>query len=203
MADGETDWAKAAVDRMISDVAGQENRHSPPEMRPGVTWWRPDPAELIGSVPPAFYGGGDPIVEMPSAQHNELMSDVTRAELDAKLEAIEARMDARVASIEGKIDAMLTKMDGRDHLYDQKFSSVEDSLKDTRAAISNLKTTTIVTAVGAVLTIVLGVAAFNATVLSNMVASFESGRNTAASLEHTAQEIKTLQDRIDKQTPKP
>lgn len=129
--------------------------------------------------------------------HDVHMEPVSRPEIDAKLEAIEARMDARVASIEGKIDTMLAKMAGRDTLFDQKFAGVEESLKDTREAVGNLKTTTIVTAVGAVLTIVLGVAAFNATVLSNMVASFESGKNTSAAQAEVQQQVKETRQLLD------
>nr|WP_298168311.1 hypothetical protein [uncultured Pseudomonas sp.] len=42
------------------------------------------------------------------------MNDITRPELDAKLEAIEARMDARVASTNTKIDAFLAAQSERD-----------------------------------------------------------------------------------------
>lgn len=141
--------------------------------------------------------GGEP-------PYNGQMEPVSRPELDAKLEAIEARMDARVASIEGKIDTMLARMEGRDAAYeqrfvslDQRFTGVEESLKDTRAAISNLKTTTIITAVSAVLAIVFGVAAFNATVLSNMVASFESGKSTAAAQAEVKLQAKETQQLLD------
>lgn len=94
--------------------------------------------------------------------HNGSMETPTsRAELDAKLETIEARMDGRLARIEDAV------------------KRISEDNAATRASISSLKTTTIVTAVGAVLTVLFGVAAFNATLLSNMTSSFDSGRETA------------------------
>ena len=78
------------------------------------------------------------------------MNSPATEEFNANLEAIETRMDARVASIE---------------------RSVADAISfanETRRDIKNLKWTIIATAIATV----LGVAAFNATVLSNMVASF-------------------------------
>jgi hypothetical protein len=106
------------------------------------------------------------------------MNAPAREEIDAKLQLIETRMDARVASIERAV-------------ADSIAAAVE-----TRNDIKNLKWTMIVTAIATV----LGIAAFNATVLSNMVASFESGKNTAtaqAELKKQAEDaiakIKTMQ----------
>lgn len=91
-------------------------------------------------------------------------------------------MDARVASIERSItDAIAYAI-------------------ETRRDIKNLRWTIIATAIATV----LGIAAFNATVLSNMVASFESGKNTAAAQaevkkqsEETAALIKKMREDLD------
>jgi len=122
--------------------------------------------------------------------NNDPMSDaVTRYELDAKLETIEAKIDARVAHIESMI------------------GDIKDSNKATVSALSNLKTTTIATGISVALAIVFGVAAFNATLLSNMLSSFESGKNTATALtqsteqlRQTQEQLKAIQERLDKQT---
>lgn len=75
---------------------------------------------------------------------------------------------------------------------------------ESRQDNKSTRTTIIVTAVSAVLAIVGGVAAFNATVLSNMVASFESGKNTAASLADAAGRLEKVQAASDgKQRPTP
>jgi len=83
---------------------------------------------------------------------------VTKDLLDARLEAIEARMDARMVHIEGMVASIAKSQD-----------EITASHKSTRNTI-----------IGTGIAVVLGIAAFNATVLSNMVASFESGKSTAA-----------------------
>ncbi|WP_368655428.1 hypothetical protein ABRY94_11895 [Castellaniella ginsengisoli] len=107
-----------------------------------------------------FVASGDD--QRQEIRHNSSMeTPITRPELDAKLETIEARMDGRIARIEDAV---------------QRIS--EDNAA-TRAGISSLKTTLIVTAIGAVLTIVLGVAAFNATLQSNMLSAFQVGQQVS------------------------
>lgn len=54
----------------------------------------------------------------PDVSHNQAMNDITRHELDAKLEAIEARMDGRVASIENSVSSMRSEM--REFLAEQR-----------------------------------------------------------------------------------
>ena len=111
---------------------------------------------------------------------------VSHYELDAKLEAQEARAEARIARIEAKIDQSVA------------------SSSEANASLKSLKSTLIVTAIGSVLTIVIGVAAFNATLLSNMLASFESGKNTSSMVSEVAskqrqidEKLQAIQDRLD------
>lgn len=132
-----------------------------------------------------------------------IMSEPTREEIDAKLDAREARMDGRVASIEAKIDGFMGRLDERFARMDDRMTHIEASASQTQSAIGNLKTTIIITAISAALAIVLGVAAFNATVLSNMVASFESGKATSAAQaevkrqsEETAALLRQLQQSV-------
>nr|WP_315249258.1 hypothetical protein [uncultured Duganella sp.] len=112
------------------------------------------------------------------------MSTPTREEIDAKLELIETRMDGRVAAIERSVQA-----------------SIEES-RETRRDIKSLKWTILFTAVATVVAL-WGV---NAAIFSNMVASFESGKNTAAAqaevkkqTEETATLIKKMQEQLDAQ----
>ena len=85
---------------------------------------------------------------------------VSRYELDAKLETIEARMDARIGRI-------------------------EESNVRIEAGISSMKTTSIVTAISAV----LAIAAVNVGIMQGMFGAFESGKSTATSIEQTATAI--------------
>jgi hypothetical protein len=100
--------------------------------------------------------------------YDATMSTPTREEIDAKLSASEARVEARLAAIEGRfgrIDAVL--------------QSISDQIKTIAADTKTLRQTIITTAIATGVAVILGVGAFNATVLGNMVASFESGKNTA------------------------
>lgn len=92
---------------------------------------------------------------------------LTKDLLDARLEATEARIETRIVSIEHSLAAIAK---GQEEAI--------ESGKSTRHVI-------IATGVA----VVLGIAAFNATVLSNMVASFESGKNTAAMLSSAEKSI--------------
>lgn len=97
------------------------------------------------------------------------MTAVSQGELDAKLQLVEAKMDARVDRIEAKADSLASD-------------------------INQLKWIVLGTGVS----VVLGVAAFNATVLSNMVASFESGKNTAEKLTTISKDQEAREQRLDR-----
>ena len=113
-------------------------------------------------------------------------------------------MDGRVARIESALAASAALTDERSRHSDARMERMEAALSETRSAIASLKITIVVTAISAVLAIVLGVAAFNATVLSNMVASFESGKNTSAAqaevkrqTEETAALLERMREQLD------
>ena len=141
-----------------------------------------------------------------------------RQELDAKLEVIETRMDARVAASISRMDAVIARMDERDKLMDERDKRMDERdmrwearmtamdlrygehfkfLEREHAAligeIRSLKRTTIITAITASLAIVFGVATFNAALLANMGASYNSGREAAA----TFAEVRRQQQEVD------
>lgn len=110
----------------------------------------------------------------------DAMTDITREELDAKLEAIEARMDARVVTIGGKIDAFLAAQAERDKASEYRFQRIEADVSEIKQSFSSMKSTMIVTAISTVLAIVIGVAAFNATLTSNMLSAFQAWKAESA-----------------------
>lgn len=140
----------------------------------------------------------------PTEGQNVPMSDgVTHYELDAKIESLEARADARFSKLETSISNALDEIRRDNATLKTGFSAEQ---LERRQDMKSLRTTIIGTAIGAVLTIVIGVAAFNATVLSNMVASFESGKNTASAIaeatnqmKQTQEQLKIIQDKLGKQ----
>lgn len=108
--------------------------------------------------------------------HNQAMTDITRQELDAKLDAIDARLG-------GKIDAFLAAQAERDKAADYRFGRIESDLSEIKGDFKSLKSTLVITAVTAVITVVLGVAGFNAMLTSNMMSAFQLGQSPAAPLE--------------------
>jgi archaellum component FlaC len=140
----------------------------------------------------------------PSPANTEQLRDQV---FSARLEAIEARMDGRIASLEATINALIRRIEERFAQVDARFAQVEARMSNieatvaaTRNAIGGLRTTIVVTAIGAV----SGVAAFNATVLSNMLASFESGRNVSeaqARIQRQAEETAALLRQIQQGLP--
>ncbi|MHA4871361.1 hypothetical protein ACXZ1M_27090 [Duganella sp. PWIR1] len=150
-------------------------------------------------------------------EEDQSMSTPTREEIDAKLETIGVKMDGRVAAIQASIDGYLGRQEESAKRLEERLTRMESDSAQVRSEIKHnadrssaemksLKSTIIITAVSTVLAIVLGVAAFNATVLSNMLASFESGKNTAAAqtdikrqTEETAVLLKQIQERLDAQ----
>ena len=110
-----------------------------------------------------------------SIAYTENMQSVSKDLLDARLETIEVRMDARMTRIEELI------------------GDTRHEIGLMRQESKSIRTTMIVTGISSVLAIVLGVGAFNATVLSNMVASFESGKNTASMQAALTEATKALE----------
>ena len=91
------------------------------------------------------------------------MSDITIDLLDAKLEAAEARTEARVARLET--------------LVENSIKNSERAIADFREESKTTRRTIVITGISSVFAIVFGVAAFNATLLSNMLDSFGMGKD--------------------------
>lgn len=134
------------------------------------------------------------------------MTEVTKELLDSRLETVEARMDARMVAIDAKFDALQKALLQQSDDFRSFKTDVQAGLADFKKEVhqdnKSTRATIITTGVAAVLSIVLGVAAFNATVLSNMVASFESGRNTAQALNDAASKLEKAQATKDEVKPK-
>lgn len=121
------------------------------------------------------------------------MADMTREEVDAKIVANEARSDAQVAAILGKIDALIARMDA----FEQEMRETTRGIIDQ---MNSLKKTIIITGITSVLAIIFGVASFNATLLNNMNAMYDSGTASGAwrsKMEHEAAETRQILDRIN------
>lgn len=120
------------------------------------------------------------------------------ASLEATINALIQRMEERFA----QVDARFVQVDARFAQVEARMSNIGATVAATRNAIGGLRTTIVVTAIGAV----IGVAAFNATVLSTMLASFESGRNVSeaqAKIQRQSEETAALLRQIQQAMPVP
>ena len=152
------------------------------------------------------------------------MEPVSRAEHDAKLYATEARMDARVVEMRAVFDAYVARSEARDLVAETRYATIErdqksildrmnvrdfesaQAITEIRTAMSSLKTTIVVTGIASVLTIIFGVASINAALLSNMLASFESGKaaaTTHSELKQQGEETATMVRQIQRQLQQP
>ncbi|MDD1135809.1 hypothetical protein [Pseudomonas shahriarae] len=114
------------------------------------------------------------------------MADITREELNAKLETIEVKMDARVESVSAKIDGFLAAQAERDKRLDTVLTQIGKDNSETKSSIGSMKSTLIVTAISTVLAIVLGVAGFNTALTSNMLSAFQLGKSDQAAASAVA-----------------
>ena len=121
---------------------------------------------------------------------SSMSQGMTREELDAKLELVEARADARMSRFEERIDLAIKEMQRDRQEIKAEFSKLETEQKSNRNTI-------IVTVISSALATVFGIAAFNATVLSNMVASFDSGRSTAESISKASQQLEETRKMLE------
>ncbi|HEU4374593.1 MAG TPA: hypothetical protein VFS02_13930 [Telluria sp.] len=125
--------------------------------------------------------------------------------LEATINALIRRIEQRFAEIDARfvqIDARFAQIDSRFAQIDSRFAQVDARMSNIEASVGGLRTMIIVTAIGAV----IGVAAFNATVLNNMLASFESGRNVSAAqaqIQRQAEETAALLRQIQQGLPPP
>ena len=84
------------------------------------------------------------------------MSDLTRAEMEAKFEASEAKTDAKFARIEGKIDVIATMLSGKLDSLGEKISAADSYNRDTRWVILG----TVVTSAIAICAIIIGIVTY-------------------------------------------
>lgn len=124
-------------------------------------------------------------------KHYLSMNQMTREELDARLQLSEAKADGRLDRFDERINLSIKHMEN-------SVDRVEASVDLLKNNISNLKSTVVITGISSVLAIFLGVGAFNATVLSNMVASFDSGRSVSNELNLVSNQVARTAELLEK-----
>ncbi|MEX3958018.1 hypothetical protein [Trinickia sp. EG282A] len=135
-------------------------------------------------------------------RHLDDRLEATARLFDERLDSHRKLFDERVNSERAQLaqwrEAQQKLMDERDVRFGTVLEEFRSECASARAEAAqharSLKIFMVTTAIATVGSI----ATFNATVLSNMVASFDSGRTLAASLAETTSELKQIQNDVTK-----
>lgn len=94
--------------------------------------------------------------------------------MDAKLEAAEARTEARVA----RLEAMVENSQKNNEIFIAEFKKeIRESIAEFKEDSKYTRRTIIVTGITAAISIIIGVAAFNAALISNMLNAYDQGQS--------------------------
>ena len=155
------------------------------------------------------------------------MNSPNREEFEARLAELDARQSGRLDAIEAKLDALrdqvasfwravverfdqleartaqlearTAQLENQTLRLETRLAGVEASLGEVRQYLRGLKITIIVTC----LSVVFGIAAINVSSMSNLLAAFATGKETAlaqASLRQQMQEIAATQAEMRRQS---
>jgi hypothetical protein len=130
---------------------------------------------------------------------NTLENFIARAEehdkaRDAKLDLRDKVLDAKFELRDKVLDAKFAHMEERWRQTNFRVDEIASEMKDVKRTLSNQRYWIVGTAVGAV----LGVGAFNATVLSNMIAAFESGQSISTAQAQILQRSREMEQALDR-----
>lgn len=106
-----------------------------------------------------------------------MADEITRPELDAKLELIETRMDARVDRMEAQVTKSVEAIDRALDGLRETVSEIKTDNRETRSIISNAKWWAIGTAVA----VLLGTWQIVGTVNQGLLAAFQLGQQNPPS----------------------
>ena len=126
---------------------------------------------------------------MTDVGESDTMNAMTREEMTARLELVEAKADARLGRVEERMDQAIAEMRRESAQLLQAF---KEERGDRRSEMRNLKLTIITTGIA----VVLGLGAANVSMVQSMLASFESGKSSGAALTQATEQLKQTQQQI-------
>ncbi|CAN7680305.1 hypothetical protein LJR039_005452 [Pseudorhodoferax sp. LjRoot39] len=137
------------------------------------------------------------LVRIPNIpqEDNAGVSTPSREEIDAKLQALESSMDRRVAEFVARMDVRDVEQKAQFETMLRELRSTSEQAVATRREVRTATIALLSVVVASALATVFGLAG----VLNNMVASYESGRNTATAVTTATEQLKSISDRLDKQ----
>lgn len=142
-----------------------------------------------GNRPRAQYGKtAPPITAKP--EQNSTMNEISRPELDAKLDAMNARVEARLATFENTVREAMASVRQDSAEVRGELKAIHVELAHTRNLKSNVWAAAGVIAsifIGSAVAIYFGIASNNQMLVSNAIAGFGAGKDIAtaqAEIEH-------------------
>jgi len=126
---------------------------------------------------------------MTDVGESDTMNAMTREEMTARLELVEAKADARLGRVEERMDQAIAEMRRESAQLLQAF---KEERGDRRSEMRNLKLTIITTGIA----VVLGLGAANVSMVQSMLASFESGKSSGAAITQATEQLKQTQQQI-------
>jgi len=126
---------------------------------------------------------------MTDVGESDTMNAMTREEMTARPELVEAKADARLGRLEERMDQAIAEMRRESAQLLQAF---KEERGDRRSEMRNLKLTIITTGIA----VVLGLGAANVSMVQSMLASFESGKSSGAALTQATEQLKQTQQQI-------
>lgn len=141
------------------------------------------------------------------------MTAPTKEDFELHLRHLDDRLEATAKLFDDRLDAhrklfaertssdralFAQWRDAQQKLMDDRDERFRTIIKEAAEQARSLKIVMVTTAIATTVATVGGVAAFNATLLSNMVASFESGSKMAALIVEAKEELKQIQNDVSK-----
>lgn len=106
--------------------------------------------------------------------------------VDQQVSAMSQHLSASSDRMDERMNGFLAAQVERDKRVDAELARAHENTERIITSISSMKTTVIVTALSAVIAIVGGVAAFNATLTSNMLSAYQTGKGDRPAAEAPA-----------------
>jgi DNA anti-recombination protein RmuC len=126
---------------------------------------------------------------MTDVGESNTMNAMTREEMTARLELVEAKADARLGRLEERLDQAISEMRRESAELMQAF---KEERGDRSSDMRHLKLTIITTGVA----VVVGLWAANVSMVQSMLASFESGKSSATAITQATEQLKQTQQQM-------
>ncbi|WP_374583705.1 hypothetical protein [Pseudoduganella sp.] len=140
------------------------------------------------------------ITHLPA--EDEAMDPATKQYLDSSLAVSDARNDAKLAEFRAIIESYTARAEERDQAAREReqirHHDVERRMQQFEIVVAGVKRAVITTGIAATLSTVFGVAAFNAALLQNIQAAFESGRQASPVQARMQSDMGQMQTSIGK-----